>query len=58
MVLTQGDHQWTKQQAEDLRLAYAALGHPMPFSFSAAEPAPITKPSLMARAKAALARQA
>lgn len=42
-------HRWTRQQGQDLQVAFQALGVPCPFRFSDVKPK-----SLFARAKQAL----
>lgn len=50
-------HRWTRQQGQDLQVAFKALGVPCPFAFSDVKPGDpeADKPKgLMARAKDAL----
>lgn len=56
-VLDKKDHRWTRQQGQDLQVAFKALGVPCPFGFSDVKPGDpeADKPKgLMARAKDAL----
>lgn len=52
-VMEKHEHRWTRQQGEDLRLAFLALGVPCPFEFR--DPTPeeqkADEPSLIDRAK-------
>lgn len=54
VVLSEGGHAWTKQQADDLKVCFQAVGQPMPFSFEDTKPEVADKPGFFARARALL----